>query len=162
MGCVYNRGTKAKPNFWIKWREHGANRFQRVGADAGPFVQAVRDNGEALLDSVGGLVQRQAELWAATVEAIDRRSEEAHARPREQMLEALENGLSKTLRTHAECLAALEGKAVEQTAGPFYLVKVLERALFHFISQPFQIVRPSQRVDSVRYAGLFCNNLLGP
>src|SRR6267142_6943341 len=33
MGCVYNRGTKAKPNFWINWREHGANRFQRIGDD---------------------------------------------------------------------------------------------------------------------------------
>jgi biopolymer transport protein ExbB/TolQ len=93
-----------------------AHRFQRVGADAGPFVQAVRDNSKALLDSIGGLVQRQAELWAAAVEAIDRRAEEAHARPREQMIEALETGLDKTLQTHAERLAALESKAVEHIA----------------------------------------------
>lgn len=33
MGCVYNRGTKAKPNFWINWRDHGQNRYQRIGED---------------------------------------------------------------------------------------------------------------------------------
>ena len=33
MGCIYNRGTKAKPNFWINWREHGKNRYQRIGED---------------------------------------------------------------------------------------------------------------------------------
>src|SRR5438874_4038099 len=33
MGCVYNRGTKANPNFWINWREHGKNRYQRIGED---------------------------------------------------------------------------------------------------------------------------------
>ena len=74
-----------------------AHRFQRVGADAGPFVQAVRENDQALLECVGGLVQRQAELWAETVAAMDRRAEEAHARPREQLIEALEKGLEKTL-----------------------------------------------------------------
>ena len=93
-----------------------AHRFQRIGADAGPFVQAVRENNQALLECVGGLVQHQAELWAETVAALDRRSEEAHARPREQLIEALEKGLEKTLDAHAERLAALEGKAVEQTA----------------------------------------------
>src|SRR2546427_10358657 len=33
MGCVYNRGTKAKPNYWIQWRENGAARSQRIGED---------------------------------------------------------------------------------------------------------------------------------
>ncbi len=93
-----------------------AHRFQRVGADAAPFVQAVRENDRALMEAVGGLVQRQAELWEKTVTAIDRRSEEAHARPREQLIEALEKGLEKTLEVHARRLAALESKTVEQTA----------------------------------------------
>src|SRR5437899_1324057 len=30
MGCVYNRGTKAKPNYWIQWRVNGAPRSQRI------------------------------------------------------------------------------------------------------------------------------------
>src|SRR5437660_1640742 len=33
MGCVYNRGTRANPNWWINWREHAANRYQRIGED---------------------------------------------------------------------------------------------------------------------------------
>src|SRR5882672_1145370 len=33
MGCVYNRGTKANPNYWIRWRENGVNRFQQIGPD---------------------------------------------------------------------------------------------------------------------------------
>jgi integrase len=33
MGCVYNRGTRTLPNFWINWREHGKNRYQRIGQD---------------------------------------------------------------------------------------------------------------------------------
>jgi len=33
MGCVYNRGTKARPNYWINWREHGGNRYLAVGPD---------------------------------------------------------------------------------------------------------------------------------
>ncbi|HVS34065.1 MAG TPA: MotA/TolQ/ExbB proton channel family protein, partial [Gemmataceae bacterium] len=93
-----------------------AHRFQRVGAEVGPFVQAVRENNQALLQSVGGLVQHQAELWAETLKAMDRRAEEAHVQPREKLIEALEKGLQKTLDTHAQRLAALEIKAVEQTA----------------------------------------------
>ncbi len=92
-----------------------AHRFQRVGADAAPFVQAVRENDQALMESVGGLVRHQAELWAQTVTALDRRSEEAHARPREQLIGAVETALEKTLDTHARRLAALESKTTEQT-----------------------------------------------
>jgi integrase len=33
MGCVYNRGTRASPNWWINWREHGKNRYQPIGGD---------------------------------------------------------------------------------------------------------------------------------
>ena len=56
-----------------------AHRFQRVGADAGPFALAVQQNTQALLESMGQLVQRQAELWAQTVAEMDKRSEAAHA-----------------------------------------------------------------------------------
>src|SRR4051812_43850384 len=33
MGCLYNRGSRAKPNWYINWREHGANRYQKIGPD---------------------------------------------------------------------------------------------------------------------------------
>jgi len=34
MGCVYNRGTKAKPNFWIRWKDrNGRKQYGGVGPD---------------------------------------------------------------------------------------------------------------------------------
>src|SRR2546425_11525614 len=40
MGCVYNRGTKAKPNYWINWRDlAGKNCFQKIGEDK-PLAKA--------------------------------------------------------------------------------------------------------------------------
>ena len=93
-----------------------AHRFQRVGADAGPFVQAVRDNNSALMATVAGLVQHQAQLWAETIAAMDKRAEEAHARPREQLVESLEKALAQTLQVHSQRLAAGEQKTLEQTA----------------------------------------------
>ena len=41
-----------------------AHRFQRMGADTGPFALAVQQNTQALLASMEQLIQRQAELWA--------------------------------------------------------------------------------------------------
>ena len=92
-----------------------AHRFQRVGADAGPFAQAVQQNTQAMMEAMGQLVQKQAEVWARTVAEMDRRSEEMHAKPREQFVGAVESALEKTLETHAKRLATLEGKTTEQT-----------------------------------------------
>lgn len=33
MGCIYNRGTKSKPRYYIKWKEAGAWRVKKVGPD---------------------------------------------------------------------------------------------------------------------------------
>ncbi len=42
MGCVYQRGTRGKPNFWINWREHGENRYQKIGADRALAVATLK------------------------------------------------------------------------------------------------------------------------
>jgi biopolymer transport protein ExbB/TolQ len=41
-----------------------AHRFLRVAGDSGPFVEALRQNTQVLLDATGQLVQRQALVWA--------------------------------------------------------------------------------------------------
>ena len=46
---------------------------------------------------------------------MDRRSEAAHAEPREQFVGAMQQALELTLTAHAQRLSALEGKSVEQT-----------------------------------------------
>ncbi len=92
-----------------------AHRFQRVGADAGPFAQAVEQNTQALLDSMGQLVQRQAEVWSTTVAAMDKRSEAVHAAPREQFMGSVQQALELALTAHAQKLSAMESKSVERT-----------------------------------------------
>src|SRR6266581_2899822 len=46
--------------------------------------------------------------------------------------------------------------SVQQSPRAFYLVKVLERLLLHLIREPFDIVGPAERINSVRHASLFC------
>ena len=85
----------------------------RIGADAGPFVQAVQQT-----TSAAGM--RWADWFSIRRTCGPRRHrdgpplEEAHVQPREQLAGALEKGLEKTLTAHSERLAALESKAVEQ------------------------------------------------
>src|SRR5437763_674370 len=89
-----------------------AHRFQRAGADTGAVAEAVRQNARAVLDAMGQLVQRQADVWAQTIAATEKRSTEGQAR----LTGALEAALERTLHTHAQRLAALEQQAVEQGA----------------------------------------------
>jgi biopolymer transport protein ExbB/TolQ len=92
-----------------------AHRFQRIGADVGPFAQAVQQNTQALLDSMGQLVQRQAEVWSTTVAEMDKRSAAVHAAPREQFVGAMQQALELALTAHAQKLSAMEGKSLERT-----------------------------------------------
>jgi biopolymer transport protein ExbB/TolQ len=92
-----------------------AHRFQRVGADAGPFVQAVQQNTQVLLDAMGQLVQRQAEVWGTTVAEMDKRFEAFHAGPREQFIGTVQQALELALTAHAQKLSAMEGKSLERT-----------------------------------------------
>ena len=94
-----------------------AHRFQRSRAPTpGRSCWRCSRTREAMMEAMGRLVQKQAEVWARTVAEMDRRSEETHAKPREQFVGAVESALERTLETHAKRLAALEGKTAEQTA----------------------------------------------
>jgi len=43
MGCVYNRGTRAKPNFWIKWiGRDGEAKYQKIGPDRALALAVVK------------------------------------------------------------------------------------------------------------------------
>jgi biopolymer transport protein ExbB/TolQ len=92
-----------------------AHRFQRVSADAGPFVQAVQQNTQVMLEAMGQLVQRQAEVWGATVAEMDKRSEAFHTAPREQFIGTVQQALELALTAHAQKLSAMEGKSLERT-----------------------------------------------
>src|SRR5207247_3003929 len=52
--------------------------------------------------------------------------------------------------------------SVQQPPSTFYLVKVLESLLLHLIREPFDIVGPAERINSVRPASLLSYDLLCP
>src|SRR5262249_52977241 len=49
------------------------HRFQRDGADTGPFLDVIRQSSEALSASVEGLVKKQADVWAAALGEPEKR-----------------------------------------------------------------------------------------
>jgi biopolymer transport protein ExbB/TolQ len=96
-----------------------AHRFLRVAGDSGPFIEALRQNSQVLLDATGQLVKRQADVWAQALTESQRRTAEASARQQEQMAGALEAALKNTLHAHSHLLAGLEKQALEQSARLF-------------------------------------------
>jgi hypothetical protein len=96
-----------------------AHRFQRQAGDSGPFVEALRQNTQVLLDATGQLVQRQAEVWAKALAEGEQQVSASHARRGEQVAAAVEQALERTLETHAQRLAALEKQAIEHSARLF-------------------------------------------
>ncbi|HZV04336.1 MAG TPA: MotA/TolQ/ExbB proton channel family protein [Gemmataceae bacterium] len=96
-----------------------AHRFLRIAGDSGPFVEALRQNTQVLVDATGQLVERQAEVWARALTEQERRMRDASARQQEQMAGALEAALKGTLQTHSQLLAGLEKQALEQSARLF-------------------------------------------
>src|SRR5438876_6130416 len=62
------------------------------------------------------------------------------------------------------CNLALQESSLDRVQQPSYtfdLVKILERFFLHLISKPFQVVRTAKRIDCVRDACLFRDDLLG-
>ncbi len=99
---------------------HLAHRFERDGGGAmGEVAEVVRLNSQAVLRTTDEVVKRQAEVWAKALDEINRRHTEAAAKSQERLTTALEAALEKTLRSHAERVAATEkvsGKLLEQVA----------------------------------------------
>jgi hypothetical protein len=96
-----------------------AHRFLRIAGDSGPFVEALRQNTQVLLEATGHLVERQADVWARALTENERRMHEASARQQEQMAGALEAALKSTLQAHSQLLAGMEKQAIEQSARLF-------------------------------------------
>ncbi len=54
MGCVYNRGSARAPNWWIKWREAGRDRFKKIGSDRKLAERVLRKiEGDVIAGKVG-------------------------------------------------------------------------------------------------------------
>jgi biopolymer transport protein ExbB/TolQ len=108
---------------------HLAHRFERAGAEGGPFVEVVAQNTQVLLRATEQLVQRQAEVWARTQDEVNRRQAEAEKHQQERLTAALEAALERTLQSHAQRAAALEKQAVDQSGELLKHLAALARAV---------------------------------
>jgi hypothetical protein len=92
-----------------------AHRFIREGLDSAPILDAVRMNSEILTRSVEGLVQRQAELWADSLSAPERRVAGLYEELQTRLTTAMQQAMESTAHVHAQRLAALEQHMVQQS-----------------------------------------------
>ena len=83
-----------------------------------------------MLESSAGWFRSRPRCGRGRVAEMDRRSEEAHARPREQFVEAVETALEKTLDAHAQRgWPPWRAKTTEQTARLMQHMAVLAAAV---------------------------------
>ncbi len=87
-----------------------AHRFERTGPESSPIIEALRHNSENLVRTAEQLVVKQAALWTQSVEALERRFNEAAPRQLEQMQRALEQAFEATVIRHAQQLRQTEEK----------------------------------------------------
>lgn len=92
-----------------------AHRFERgAKGEAGPVLDAVRQSAQTLLGTTQQLVEKQANLWAATVEKVERRWAEAATKQHERMTAVLEQAFEFALVRYGQRLAELEEKLLER------------------------------------------------
>jgi biopolymer transport protein ExbB/TolQ len=135
---------------------HLAHRFVREAAGPGG------DMAEAVLRTSDELVKRQAEVWAAALDEINRRHAESASKAQERLTTALETALEKSLRSHDERLSATEqvsGKLLEQVAALAAAVTQQHAALAKLQEGERQLVRLQEtlarNLDSLAGAGSF-------
>jgi hypothetical protein len=93
-----------------------AHRWVRVSADSAPFIEAVRQNSQVLLDATNRLVNAQADIWARTLAETEHRAAEAYAGQADRMTKCLETAMTQTLQGHAQRLGELQKDTLEQSA----------------------------------------------
>lgn len=108
---------------------HLAHRFERSGADSGEFVDALRQNTNILLKSTEQLVQRQAAVWAGALTAAQEQWAGASGREQQNLADALEKALERTLQAHQQRLLALEQHVGSQSGAMLERLTELAGAL---------------------------------
>jgi hypothetical protein len=90
-----------------------AHRWVRHSADTAPFIEAVQQNSQVLLDATNRLVNMQAEIWARTLAETERKTREAHEDQMQRMTASLAAAMEQTLRGHEQRGSSLEMQSVE-------------------------------------------------
>jgi len=89
------------------------HRFARAGAaDHGPIVEAVEASSQRLYETADGLVRRQSDLWAQSLERIAIVGRDAAKEQHKQLVASLEQALNGTLVKHTQRLADTETQMI--------------------------------------------------
>ncbi len=117
-----------------------AHRFQRGGADSSGMVMELHRHSDILLGTMEKLVEKQALVWARTIDHANKTWNETGLAQQRKLTEALEDALHTTLRSHGEKQKETEEKllvrhqamltAITQLAGS--LQKTSEAQQFAF------------------------------
>jgi hypothetical protein len=101
------------------------HRFVRTAATAA----SGSETGQALVEATEALVEKQVELWANSLAEVDKRAAQAWTGQQEKLTAGLQQALQGSLEKHAERMAALENKTVEQGTALFKQMKDLGEAV---------------------------------
>ena len=89
-------------------------RFEQLPRGTGGQIAAVRQMAETLVQAVDKVVERQVELWQASLQTAQQRWTRMTDASAEQLLSTLNAALTESLKTHAQTLAAAEQETAEQ------------------------------------------------
>jgi biopolymer transport protein ExbB/TolQ len=141
---------------------HLAHRFERDAGAGSELADMVRDQARMVLRTTDEVVHRQAEVWAKSLDEVNRRHTESAAKVQERLTTALEAALEKALKSHAERQAVTEkvsGKLLEQVAALAAAVTQQHAALAKLQENERQLVRLQEtlarNLDSLAGAGSF-------
>ena len=99
--------------------EQIAHRFERGGPEGVDWHTLLRQNSQTLLKTTESLVERQAAIWARTMDKADRQWMEAGQWQQERLCAALETALQRTVASHNQRLLELERQSVERSKAVF-------------------------------------------
>lgn len=97
-------------------RRHLENRFEQTGGDRDPQLAFMRRMAETVLQSSEDLVQRQAEIWQASMEAAGERWTGLVGDAGRQLQQSLITTLNDALESHADRIAAVGDRFDRQSS----------------------------------------------
>jgi biopolymer transport protein ExbB/TolQ len=91
------------------------HRFERTG-EASPIIEAMRTSAQSLVLATEQLVERQADIWARSLENVERHWHDAAPKQAEALQRSLEQALDAALKRHALCVQQVEQEFLTRSA----------------------------------------------
>lgn len=86
------------------------HRFSRAAADHAPLLTAMESSSQHMFDTAEGLVRRQSELWAKSLEHIANAGRESAKEQYKHLVTGLESAVGGALAKHSQRLGDLESQ----------------------------------------------------